>query len=151
MKNALSAVLVVIAGLLLLLLAFLILRLLLDGTRYAVAAAVSGAHTGTFSVGGTGPQMYGPYTITGTAIMDASHGTPAVPFIEYLNTHNATSTKQLVYYGVRACAPEAGDIPCVPPYHTTDGYPLLSTGERITVTGYIYEDRFLITSLNVNS
>lgn len=146
-----KAVLILFLSAVLLVLAFVVLRGFVYGARYAVAAAVSEAHEGSFSIGGSGPQMYGPYTIHGTTILDYSHGTPPAPYIEYLDTHNATSTKQLVYYGARACNPNAGDFPCVPPYAATDGYPSLSYGERITATGYIYEDRFLITSITVGN
>lgn len=148
MTGALKWVLVFCGILVLLTLALVVLRGLWYGTRYAVAAAADDIPRGTFSIGGPGPRAYGPYTISGTAILDYSHGTPPVPFIEYLNTHNATTTKQLVYYGARACNPNASDIPCVPPYSATDGYPAVANGERITVTGYLYEDRFLVTSMN---
>jgi len=142
-----KAVLTFFFSVVLLVLAILVVRTFISGARYAVAAAADGVHTGNFSVGGIGPQMYGPYTIHGTAIMDASHGIPAVPFIEYLNAKNATTTKQLVYYGARACNPAAGDIPCVPTYAINGAYPQVTTGQSITVTGYIYEDRLLVTSM----
>lgn len=132
----------------LLLLVFLVARGLLAGAGYLLAAGVGAAQSGTFTVGSTGPQEQGPYTIHGTAIMDTSTGIPAVPYIQYLNANNATSTKQLVYMNTRACAPGAGDYPCVLPYSATDGYPQLTTGQAIIVTGYIYENRFLITSLS---
>lgn len=87
--------------------------------------------------------MHGPYTVSGTVVYD--DGYPPAPYIQYQNARHATSTKQLVFYGARACNPSAGDIPCVPPYETTDGYPAFRNGDPITVTGYMYEDRFLIT------
>lgn len=134
----------------LLVLAFLVLRSILHGAQYAVAAAAGSARSGSFgsvSGTGTGPQLQGPYTIHGTAIMDESHGIPAVPYIQYLNSSNATSTKQLVYMDSRPCAPGAGDFPCAPTYSASQGYPQLSTGQQITATGYLYENRFLITSI----
>ena len=142
--------LITLVGVTLLALAILVIRTVYYGAQYAVAGAASGARLVAVSVGGTGPQPNGPYTIHGTAILDYSHGTPPAPYIEYLNTKQATTTKQLVYYGARACNPAAGDFPCVPPYSASDGYPLVSTGQHITATGYIYEDRFLVTSINVN-
>lgn len=143
-----KVVLITFVSVILLVLAFVVLRGFLAGAGYVLAASVDAAHTGGFSIGGTGPQELGPYTIHGRVIMDTSQGIPAVPYVEYFNTNNATTTKQLVYKGARACAPGAGDYPCVSPYSATDGYPQLTDGEAITVTGYIYENRFLITSLS---
>lgn len=149
MEGTIKWILVFLGTVVLLTLALIVLRGFWYGARYTIAAAAGSIHNrGTFSVGGTGPQAYGPYTISGTAILDYSHGTPPVPFIEYLNVRNATTTKQLVYYGARACNPNAGDIPCVPPYSASDGYPTVLNGEPLTVTGYLYEDRFLVTSMN---
>ncbi|MDB4992064.1 MAG: hypothetical protein JWL75_309 [Parcubacteria group bacterium] len=88
----------------------------------------------------------GPFTIHGTAIMDTSVN-PAVPYIQYVDASNHTATKQLIFDDTRGCSPGAGDIPCVPSYSVTAPYPHLTTGDPITVTGYIYENRFLITSI----
>lgn len=147
-EGGLNGALIFFGTVVLLTLSLIVLRAFWYGTRYTIAAAAGSVHAGTFNVGGIGPQAYGPYTISGIAILDYSHGIPPVPFIEYLNVQNATSTKQLVYYGARACNPNAGDIPCVTPYSASDGYPSVKNSERITVTGYIYEDRFLVTSMN---
>lgn len=143
-----KGVVITFVSIVLLVLAFVVLRGFYYGARYVLAAGAASAHTGVITIGGSGPQMLGPYTIHGTAIMDTSVGIPAVPYIQYLNTNNATSTKQLVYLDTRACAPGAGDYPCAPTFAATDGYPSLTTGEAITATGYIYESRFLITSLS---
>ena len=146
-EEGLAGVLIFLGIVMLLTFAFIILRGFWYGARYTIAAVAASARTEVFRVGGTGPQAYGPYTISGIAILDYSHGIPPVPFIGYLDMHNATSTKQLVFYAARACNPNAGDIPCVPPYSATDAYPSVTNGERITATGYIYEDRFLVTSI----
>lgn len=136
------------ATIVLVVLALVVLRSMLNGTQFTLAAGAAGAQPGKFAVGAADNFVQGPYTIHGTAIMDTSVGTPAVPYIMYLDTKHATTTKQLVYLDERACAPGAGDAPCVAPYQATDGYPLVTTGESITATGYIYEDRFLVTSIS---
>lgn len=132
----------------LLIVAFVVVRGFLGGAGHVLAAGVGAAQSGTYTIGGSAPREQGPYTIYGTAIMDTSHGIPAVPYIQYVDTNHTTSTKQLVYMDARACAPGAGDYPCAPSYSAKDGYPQLTTGDAITVTGYIYENRFLITSLS---
>lgn len=144
MRIAVAALLATV----LLALALLTLRALYYGAEYAVAGAAAGARRVSLTVGGTGPEPNGPYTIHGIAILDYSSGIPPVPYIEYLNTKNASATKQLVFYSARACNPSAGDYPCVPPYSASDGYPAVSNGQQITVTGYLYEDRFLVTSIH---
>lgn len=128
-------------------LGFVIVRGFFIGAQSLLAAGAASSQPGTFSVGGTGPHAQGPYTIHGVTVLASSFGTSAVPYIQYVNENHATSTKQLVYMNARACAPAAGDYPCAPTFSETDGYPTLSNGELITVTGYIYENRFLITSL----
>ncbi len=87
------------------------------------------------------------YTIHGTAVLDYSSGIPAVPFIRYMDESNRVATKQLTFLDARGCAPGAGDLPCVPGYSGSSGYPKISDGEAITVTGYFYENRFVLTSL----
>jgi len=141
-------VVIAFVSVVLLIVAFIVVRGLLSGAGYVLAAGVGAAHSGAFTVGGDTPKEQGPYTLHGTAIMDVSNGIPAVPYIQYIDTNHATSTKQLVYMDARACAPGAGDYPCAPSYSASSGYPQLTTGEAITVTGYIYENRFLVISLS---
>ncbi len=92
------------------------------------------------------PAYTAEQTLTGTAIMDVSTGLPAVPFIQYADRKGRTATKQLIFADARGCLPSAGDIPCVPGYPVRSAYPSLTTGEPIRVTGYMVENRFLITS-----
>jgi hypothetical protein len=82
--------------------------------------------------------------VTGTALMDTTAGLPAVPFIQYITTDHSLVTKQLIFANSRGCAPTAGDIPCVPSYSADSAYPDLTTGERISVKGYIRSDRLLV-------
>jgi hypothetical protein len=93
---------------------------------------------------------HGPVTITGTAIMDYSTGLPAVPYIKYIGRNDAVWTKQLIFDEARGCAPSAADIPCVPGYPQKAAYPQISTGQSITVEGYIRDNRFLVERMSID-
>ena len=82
--------------------------------------------------------------LEGRALMDTTSGLPEVPFIQYVARDHMLVTKQLIYANSRGCSPNAGDIPCVPSYATNTAYPELTTGERISVKGYIRADRLLV-------
>jgi hypothetical protein len=86
--------------------------------------------------------------------MDASQGTPAVPYVMYYTPKGRIITKQLVYQGVRLCNPAALDMPCVPQTlvfddRNTRGYPALTNGMHIQVYGYVDENRFVVDRLTV--
>lgn len=143
-----KAVLIGFISIIVLVLGFVLARGFFAGAKYLIATQAARTQTASVSLGGSGPSSEGLYTIHGVVVLAYSFGTQSVPYIQYLNDRQATSTKQLVYLNSRACAPSAGDYPCAPTYSVTDGYPKLTNGEPITVTGYIYENRFLITSLS---
>jgi hypothetical protein len=126
-----------------------------NGAAAVAAAPVGALHTSQNVASempvGTGVLKNGDtVTIHGTAIMDTSSGTPAVPYIRYQDAANKLATKQLIFVDERGCSPGAGDFPCVPTYTANGAYPHLTSGEKITVTGHIREDRFLITSMSVD-
>jgi hypothetical protein len=131
------------------------------GAQSSVVAAVAAAPLGVVNVAqttatalpvGTGVlKDSDTVTLHGTAIMDTTSGTPAVPFISYMDAKNHLATKQLIFIDSRGCLAGAGDLPCVPSYPENSAYPQLTSGEKITVTGYIREDRFLITSMSSDS
>lgn len=87
-------------------------------------------------------------SVEGTALMDTSAGLPAVPFIQYVTNDHTLVTKQLIFANSCGCSPNAGDLPCVPPYGTDSAYPDLTTGERIAVKGYVRADRFLVYEID---
>ncbi len=89
--------------------------------------------------------------IEGTALLDTTSGTPAVPFIVYSDANGRTRTKQLIFINERGCLPNAGDIPCVPDYPVSSAYPKLTDGQGIIAEGYIRNDRLLVTRLRVES
>lgn len=120
-------------------------------------AAAAGAPSGTSTAPAmpvvhtpvpTAAKSSGPMTLEGTAIMDTSSGTPAVPYIKYIDEKGRIATKQLIFADSRGCLPNAGDIPCVPNYPSQGAYPKLTTGEHLTVKGYMYENRFLVASIS---
>lgn len=92
------------------------------------------------------PATRGYAQLEGDVLIDYSSGTPGVPYIVYAIPGNPHVTKQLVFADGRGCYPHAGDIPCVPTFGG-GAYPNLSDGQQIRVTGYIRDDRFLITQL----
>jgi hypothetical protein len=91
------------------------------------------------------PFMQGPVTLTGTVLIDRNSGYPYAPYIKYTDEKGRTRTKQLVYYGVRGCNPNAGDFPCVPSYPTDYGYPKVEDGSPIRAEGYLNDDRLIVT------
>lgn len=111
-----------------------------------VAAVGALAPRTSFSVGShatTSP----PITLQGTYVLDYSYGLPPAPYLMFYDSEQRLRSRQLVYYGSRACNPNAGDYPCVSPYTAEHGYPYLADGSHIRVEGYPYEDRFLVLSL----
>lgn len=89
--------------------------------------------------------------IEGTALLDTTSGTPAVPFIVYTDEKGRMRTKQLIFVNERGCLPNAGDIPCVPSYPVASAYPKLASGQVIIAEGYLRNDRLLVTRLRVES
>jgi hypothetical protein len=122
-----------------------------DEDAAAAQAASVSAYSHTEAPLGNLITDYGPVTITGTAIMDYSTGLPAVPYIKYVGQNDAVWTKQLIFDDSRGCAPTAADIPCVPGYPQKAAYPQISTGQSITVEGYIRDNRFLVERMSVGA
>lgn len=113
------------------------------------AAAVVSLSAPTVSISApTTAQTSGYEEITGTAIMDTSAGLPAVPYVAYQPAGQGTITKQLIFADSRGCYPSAGDLPCAPT-RDTYAYPVLETGQRIQVTGRLFENRFLVDTISV--
>ncbi len=89
----------------------------------------------------------GPLSLSGRVWMDATNGYPHVPYIAYYTDEGKLRTKQLVYAHVRGCSPTAADFPCAPEFSEYQGYPELTHGQEIRATGYISDNRFLVTNL----
>jgi hypothetical protein len=120
-----------------------------DENQPQPAAATVPSVTHTAQPLGNDVTDYGPLSLSGTAIMDFSTGKPPVPYIKYESADGDVRTKQLVYLDSRPCAPGAADLPCSPGYPQHAAYPQLVTGSRITVYGYIRDNRFLVEELSV--
>lgn len=84
--------------------------------------------------------------LTGTILLDLSNGT-SVPFLQYVDAKNAVATKQLVYADSRACASNAGDLPCVN-VNQNSSYPQYPTGTRVRVRGQHVADRILVYQID---
>lgn len=93
------------------------------------------------------PQTAGYAEIAGVAIIDTTGGLPGIPYIKYTLEDGSIATKQLIFADARGCHPNAGDIPCVPSASTQSGYPSLTEGQPLRVSGYIRADRFLVAEL----
>lgn len=122
-----------------------------DEDAAAAQAASVSAYSHTQAPLGNLVTDHGPVTITGTAIMDESSGLPAIPYIKYLDRDGKTWTKQLIFDDARGCAPSAADLPCVPSYPQTAAYPEVTTGQPITVEGYIRDNRFLVERMSLGA
>jgi hypothetical protein len=85
-------------------------------------------------------------SVTGTVLIDASSGVAGIPYIKYTDSKGHIATKQLIFDDVRGCSSYAGDFPCVN-RSETGAYPKVVNGALITVTGAMYEDRFIVDTI----
>ncbi|MDB5265819.1 MAG: hypothetical protein JWM39_532 [Parcubacteria group bacterium] len=118
----------------------------LVGTSTSAATLTASAANAVNTTKGTAATDGDYEDLTGTILLDTTGGT-SVPFIQYIGTNNKIATKQLVYADSRACAVNAGDLPCVD-VNPNDAYPQYPTGTRVRVRGLHTADRILVYEID---
>lgn len=84
--------------------------------------------------------------ITGVMLIENAGGT-AIPYIQY-SQNGGIATKQLVYDGIRPCAAQAGDLPCVG-RDESSGYPQIPNGTVVRVRGMRADNRLIVDSIDI--